>query len=155
MVARMEPTTHSLAPGDLSLQRNVNLVILCAAVLVVVMAFALETRPDGRVFFRFAPGHVLPHTCASKIVFDANCAGCGLTRSFIHLAAFRLADSWHAHRAGWVMAMLVVGQIPYRLLRLKRIRAGKLPHTPVWIWAAPGVVMAAILLHWGLQLVGI
>ena len=112
------------------------------------MAFAMETRPDGRVFFRFAPNHVLPETCASKVIFNSTCAGCGLTRSFIHMAAFRWKASWDIHRSGWAVALLVIGQIPFRLFQLKRIRSGKEPYRAEWIWWISGIVFALLIVHW-------
>jgi hypothetical protein len=62
---------------------------------------------------------VVPPLCASRTWFGVPCPGCGLTRSFIHLAHGRWQASWQAHRLGWLLALLVLLQIPYRLYRLR------------------------------------
>jgi hypothetical protein len=129
--------------------------VLTVALVVIGMAFLLDVRKNGRVHFWFAPNHVLPHTCASRILFNADCAGCGLTRSFIHLAAFRPMESWRVHRAGWLIALLVIGQVPYRFLQLRRIAKGQPTPAPVLaFWILAGVA-SAVLLHWGLSLFGV
>ncbi len=130
-------------------------IVLAVASLVVLLSFLLQVRPDGRVHFRFAPENPLPHLCASRMLFDAECAGCGLTRSFIHLAEGEWLKSWNIHRAGWLIALLVAVQVPYRTLQLIRIRRGQDPWTFRYWLAVPGVAVGAILLHWGLRLAGL
>ena len=103
------------------------------------------------MFFRFAPEKVLPETCSSKVLFDFECAGCGLTRSFIHLAAFRPLESLRIHRAGWMLALIVAFQVPYRVVRMVRPEK-KLPSWSVW--ALP-VAIVSVFLHWVLKLNGI
>jgi hypothetical protein len=92
---------------------------LLAALVVIVLAVALEVRPDQRVAFRFWPALALPESCPSRTYLHLECAGCGLTRSFIYLAHGDLAASWSVHRLGWLVALAVVLQIPYRALALK------------------------------------
>lgn len=140
------PIDRSL-PGD----RFLNVLALCAAIAVVTCAFLMEVRDDGRVFFRATPDEVLPELCGSKVYLNVDCAGCGLTRSFIHLAAFRPMASWNVHRAGWMVAGLVLFQIPYRTIRLAK-PAMRIP--PWAIWLVP-VIFACVLLHWVLTLFGI
>jgi hypothetical protein len=43
-----------------------------------------------------------------------------LTRSIIHLAEGNWRASWHDHRLGGLMAIVIALQIPYRLLALRR-----------------------------------
>lgn len=145
----------SVATPESKSSKRYHLSVLIVALFVIAMAFLLEVRPNGRVHFRFAPNHVLPHTCASKILFNADCAGCGLTRSFIHLAAFRPTESWRVHRAGWLVALLVAGQIPYRLLRMRRSAVGLVEPAPVWAFWLLGLVIAAVVLHWTLRVFGV
>lgn len=87
---------------------------------VVALSFLLQVRSDQRVAFRFLPDHPLPELCSSRNIFGVDCPGCGLTRSFIHLAR----GDWHAsvaaHRLGWLIALAVLLQIPYRLFALRR-----------------------------------
>ena len=61
-----------------------NVLILCTT--VVILALTLQTRTDQRVEFAWLPGVPMPETCASRSIFDIECPGCGLTRSFIAIA---------------------------------------------------------------------
>jgi len=88
-------------------------------VLVIALAAALEVRADQRVALRFCPGVVLPESCPSRSFLQVECAGCGLTRSFVHLAHGDFAASWSAHRLGWLLALAVVFQVPYRIVALR------------------------------------
>jgi hypothetical protein len=49
-----------------------------------------------------------------------SCPGCGLTRSFIHLADLQWAAAWQMHRLGWLLFFATLVQVPYRLLALSR-----------------------------------
>ncbi|MFK7819857.1 MAG: DUF2752 domain-containing protein [Planctomycetaceae bacterium] len=129
--------------------------ILLLSIAIIGLAFALETRPDGRVFFRTNPDRVLPHTCASKVLFNMDCAGCGLTRSFIHLAAFRPEEAFRIHRAGPIVALVVLLQIPFRMLQIGRLRRGQPPYQAEWLWWVVGIVIALLFIHWFLARFGI
>ena len=87
---------------------------------VVVLSFLLQVRPDQRVEFRWLPGWPLPQTCLSRSLYEVECPGCGLTRSLIHLASADWQASFTIHRVGWLMAIAIVLQIPYRIIQLRR-----------------------------------
>lgn len=110
-------------------RRRHDVTMLLMAVVVIAAAFALRVRDDGRVALWCLPGQPLPHSCASRAVFGTNCAGCGLTRSCIYLAQGDLEASWRMHRLGWLMALAIVCQIPYRAAALRR-NGGR----PLGIW---------------------
>ena len=95
---------------------------LWLAVVVVMLAFLLTVRSDQRVALRPLPRIVLPESCQSRIWFGMDCPGCGLTRSFVYLAAGNLTASYASHRVGWLLAIAVLGQIPYRWFALRRLR---------------------------------
>ena len=87
---------------------------------VVLLAFLLHELPDGRVAVRGLPQFPLPQTCASRAWLGLRCPGCGLTRSIIHLAEGDWRASWHDHRLGGLLAIVIAFQIPYRLYALRR-----------------------------------
>lgn len=93
---------------------------------VVLVACALEVREPDRVAFRWAPQRPLPHLCLSRVLLQHECPACGLTRSFSYLAAGDWARSFRAHCCGWLLALVVVLQIPYRLWALVRLRRNRL-----------------------------
>ena len=94
--------------------------MLAVACVVVVLAFALEVRPDQRVAFRGLAAYPLPETCFSWAWFGIRCPGCGLTRSIVYLAQGDWDASLRMHRLGWLLALAVLLQFPYRLLALRR-----------------------------------
>jgi hypothetical protein len=62
----------------------------------------------------------LPHSCITRVWFGRSCPACGLTRSIVLLAHADGPASVRAHRLGWVFALAIVAQLPYRLLALRR-----------------------------------
>lgn len=110
-------TRTPLSPESLARKHREMLVI---ALLVVVLAFVLEVRSEERVGVTGFPGLTLPPLCQSYAWFGIRCPGCGMTRSFVQLAHGDLAESWRHHRLGWLLALAVVLQVPYRLLSLRR-----------------------------------
>jgi len=92
--------------------------MLLISLAVIALAGLLEVRADQRVFVRGFPAWPLPEMCASRTWLHVECPGCGLTRSFVYLAHSDLNASWRMHRLGWLLALAVVAQLPYRLLGL-------------------------------------
>src|SRR5256885_15933791 len=77
--------------------------MLLLACFVIVAAFLLQVTPEDRVAIFGAPEAVLPHTCMTYRLLGMRCPGCGLTRSFIHLAHGDWWSSWRSHRVGWLL----------------------------------------------------
>ena len=94
-------------------RRHREVLVISAA--VIVLAFLLEVHADERVAFRFLPQWPLPETCPSRSLLHLNCPGCGLTRSFVHLAHGDCRASWNINHVGILLALVVVLQIPYRI----------------------------------------
>src|SRR5581483_2633083 len=88
------------------------------AVGVILCSFLLEAHSDQRVAFRLLPDYPLPETCMAHALFGTTCPGCGLTRSFIYLAQGDWQTSLQMHRLGWLLALAVLAQLPYRLFCL-------------------------------------
>jgi hypothetical protein len=108
--------------GDQALQRrrrDWHFSVLVGAVAVMVLAAILQVRTDQRVALTGLQGAPIPETCGMRIMFQRDCPGCGLTRSFIHLAHGDWRRSLAIHRVGWLLALVVVAQIPYRLLVMR------------------------------------
>jgi hypothetical protein len=89
---------------------------------IVAASLVLWVDGDGRVAPLGLPGLSLPQTCASRSILGVDCPGCGLTRSFVALAHGDIAASFHFHQVGWVIALFVIAQIPYRIYRLRELR---------------------------------
>lgn len=138
------------APNKLRITRH-HRWPLAAAGAVCVLAFALEERPGGRVAVRGLDRLGLPPICAARAWLGVNCPGCGLTRSIIHLAAGDWRAAWQSHRLGWLAALCITFQIPYRLIALRR------PDRPLlaarWQVALAYVLVALLIGNWVVDVV--
>jgi hypothetical protein len=94
--------------------------MLVLAIGVIACSFLLEAHSDQRVAFRFLPDYPLPETCLAHSMFGVSCPGCGLTRSFIYLAHGDWQTSLKMHRLGWLLALAILFQLPYRFFCLAK-----------------------------------
>ncbi|WLD14847.1 DUF2752 domain-containing protein [Planctellipticum variicoloris] len=106
---------------------------LWLSMLVILAALVLEVRADQKVALAVFPDSPLPESCTARSLLGIDCLLCGMTRSQIHLAHGRWQEAFTTHRLGWLAALLIAGQIPYRLLRISG-----------WI-APPGKVLSATI----------
>lgn len=135
-------------PLAASAARQRHLFFAALAIVVAGLAFALQVQDDRVALAGFAD-YPLPHLCMSRSMFGVTCPGCGLTRSFVHLAHGDWQASWRAHRLGWLMAAVVLFQLPYRAWMLAG-RRDALPPRVVQLFAA--IVVALLIINWGLSL---
>ena len=136
---------------DASAKRHRGMLYLSCA--VIVLSFCFIVRPDDRLAVRGLPDWPLPATCLSRSLFGVNCPGCGLTRSFVHLAHGDWRASLGSHRVGWVLAAAVLVQIPYRLSALRRRR--ERPWGPWFARLGSTMLIAMLLGNWLLQQFGV
>jgi hypothetical protein len=54
----------------------------------------------------------MPETCGLRLQFGLDCPGCGLTRSFIHLAHGEWYQAWQLHWMGSLLFLYTLVQIP-------------------------------------------
>ena len=92
--------------------------MLIIATVVVAFAFLLKVE-EPRVRLAVWPGLLIPESCFARTYYEVDCPGCGLTRSFIYLADGELQKSLHANRVGWILALSVLLQIPFRILSIR------------------------------------
>lgn len=133
---------------ELAALRQTHRTMLGISVGVIVLSALLVVRPDNRVAFWFLPDFPAPETCFARAGLGIPCPGCGLTRSFVSLAHFDIASAWNYHRLGWLLALVTVAQIPYRLWALTH-PAGR-PLGRRWPSALGFVLVSALIVNWGL-----
>ena len=157
-----EPLTTESGPANKPVDREAlrrnhhrNMLILCTT--VVILALTLQTRADQRVEFMWLPGVPMPESCASRSIFNVECPGCGLTRSFIAIARGSLSAAFQQNRTGWLLACGLLIQFPYRVWMLFHVRTRGLPE-PVpqrlklaFVW----ILIVALVGNWLLKILGI
>ena len=133
--------------------RDRHRTMLWLSIAILAAAFVLQARPTGDVGPAFWPNVSLPLLCGSRALFNTECPGCGLTRSFIALAGGNFQESLQYNRVGWLLALAVVLQIPYRLFALGELRT----KIPVRLWPTwfGYLLIAALVINWLLKVSGL
>jgi hypothetical protein len=139
-----------IGPRDRYVQIRRHWEMLVVASLVLLLSFVLEVREDGRVIVTGFGDYPLPHTCMSYAWFGFKCPGCGLTRSIVQLAHRNWLASWQYHRLGWLMALAILLQFPYRWLCL--CRGGPSPLGTVFPQVFGYTLIALLMGNWLLGL---
>ncbi len=133
--------------------RDRHRTVLWLSLAIIAAAFVLQSRDSGAVGPAFLPSVNLPTLCGSRALFGIDCPGCGLTRSFLALAAGDLKASFGYHRLGWLLALAVLFQIPYRLVCLRELPSKISARTwPTWFGT---FLLAALVINWLLTTSGI
>ena len=138
------PSAASAPPAGT--HANYHRLILAIAAGIVLAACLLQVRDDQRVAVSLFARWPLPEVCQSKVLFGVACPGCGLTRSFVHLAHGDIPASLAVHPVGWLVALFVVAQFPYRVWALKTRTAAPLGEQTPWI--ITGALFALLLAVW-------
>jgi hypothetical protein len=127
--------------------------MLWISVVIIVAAFLLRERSTGQVGPAIFPSLNLPPLCGSRTLFNIDCPGCGLTRSFIALAGGDWQASLAANRVGWILALAVVLQIPYRSYSLRELRTRPVDEilSRSWQTWCGYFLIAALLVNWLLR----
>lgn len=83
---------------------------LSGSILILLCSWVMSTGDERQVLL---PGvGVLPETCTLHTHFGVDCPGCGLTRSFIHLAHGNLRTAWTLSPVGLLLFIYIASQIP-------------------------------------------
>ncbi len=78
---------------------------------IMVLAATMSVGEKRTVYLPIADIPV-PETCGMRRAMDVDCPGCGLTRTFIHLAHGDLQRAWQLHPVGIALFVFVALQIP-------------------------------------------
>jgi hypothetical protein len=148
-----EPIDEFLEPVEHASLRQQHLAVLGLSIGVIVLSLLMTTIDDRQVAFAGLSHYPLPDVCQSRLWLQMDCPGCGLTRSFIHFFHGRFAESFQMHRFGWLLALLVALQIPYRLAALTL--ANGLPLGKVFPQALGIGLVVLFTVNWLLKLMGV
>lgn len=89
--------------------------------LAILLVSCVMATGDGRQVLLPGVG-VIPEICTLHTRFGVDCPGCGLTRSFIHLAHGNLRAAWTLNPVGLLMFAFVASQIPLVLSLMRSAR---------------------------------
>jgi hypothetical protein len=133
--------------------RDWHWTILGIALFVVVASCTLSIDDSGKITLSGLDVE-LPPLCGSRALFNLECPGCGLTRSFIALAAGDLWQSFEYHRLGWLLALAIAAQFPYRIFSLRELRQDNIVDRtwPTWFGY---FVVATIGMNWLFKMIGL
>ncbi|MCY2968525.1 MAG: DUF2752 domain-containing protein [Planctomycetota bacterium] len=132
--------------ADLRSLRERHRLMLVISGVVIALAGMLVVRDEQKVAFWFLPNVPAPESCFSRSWFGIPCPGCGLTRSFVSLAHFDWAAAWRFHRLGWLLALVTVAQIPYRLWALSHPTGSPLGRQ--WPHFLSTFLIFALIVNW-------
>ena len=120
-------------------------LLLAMSLMIFMGAFILEIR-DDRVYVGWETGHPLPDLCAMRGWLGIDCPTCGLTRSLIHLAHNDWRASVAIHPLGWLIALAVLVQIPYRCYALSSGQDEPFGHSvPLIYWNG---LIVLLMVNW-------
>lgn len=141
----IEERRRSLRRFDLQSQWT----MLIASAIVVFLALVLSVPGTAREEQVIVPviGRALPPLCTSKILFNRECPGCGLTRCFISMAHGDLARAWRFNPAGVYFFAVVVAQLPFRAWQLSRLYRGKDVYRSAWLYVFLYLLMAFMVVQ--------
>jgi hypothetical protein len=122
--------------------------MLVVAILIIAASVILRVEED-QVGLLGTTDFFLPPLCLSRAWFGIECPGCGLTRSFVHLFHGNWEAAFAAHRLGWLLAGLLLLQIPYRIASLKFPSKEWIPERPRR-WIANGLIFLLVV-NWLLK----
>jgi hypothetical protein len=128
-------------------ERHRSMLIISA--IVLTLSFALSIRATENESLVSIGDFDLPVVCTSRAWFGVECPGCGLTRSFVALAAGDISDSYRQHRLGWLLFGAVVLQIPYRSYRLWQLRRSTVEQR--WPTYFGFLLIVALIGNWALK----
>lgn len=96
------------------LARSADRTMLIVCATVIALSFLLHPAVDAVSLGSWK----IPVLCASKRIFDLDCPGCGLTRSFVFFAHLDPVHAWQANKGGIPLFFVVLSQVPWRAWRI-------------------------------------
>ena len=96
-------------------QRSWHKTVLVICSIIVGFGLLLDPTTESVILMGFR----VPEICLSRILFEANCLTCGLTRSVTFTAHGNYAQAFEMHFLGPFIFFMSVLQLPYRIWRLR------------------------------------
>lgn len=127
---------------------------LIVSILIMISSFILTPAPPQGESVSFF-GYDIPNSCPSHVIWGIDCAGCGMTRSFVAIVHGQWKEALEFNRVGPILFLLVIIQIPYRLYMLTRPMNEAFRPQTIWVQLPPGIVICSLIASWILKTLGI
>jgi hypothetical protein len=127
-------------------------VWLLGSLICLGLAACMTVGENRRVYLLAWP-QPLPETCLTYSRLGVDCPGCGLTRTFVHLAHAQFAQAWALSPVGMFVFLFACLQIPPGVAQLLfRVRNRWTEAWGVWNDWCSGLLVAALFLQWLVRL---
>ena len=138
---------QQLSPSYVRSELFVHGLFLAMACGVLLLSFLMRSEGESSVYM---PGFnsPMPETCAAKRLFGIDCPGCGMTRAFISISSGQFVRAWNFNRAGIVLYLFVLIQLPWHLMQIWRLKKNRLPIVTAWAYMAPITMVVLISINW-------
>ena len=127
---------------------NYGALIWFAGSLLVLVCSALLSVKATSVILPWLNAEV-PETCMMRARFGIDCPGCGLTRSFIHIAHLRPSEAAHLNWVSFVVFGYVLVQLPLSIAHWRMPDSQRANHAIykrlIW-WNERFLIVIALLL---------
>jgi hypothetical protein len=140
------PTPAEIERRWLGNSNTIAAVWLTGCSLCLALALCMSVGENRRVYL-LGLSQPLPETCMTYSRFGIDCPGCGLTRTFVHLAHGQFGDAWQLSPVGCFVFAFACMQIPMGIAQLLfRARNRWVEAWGSWNdWATAGLVVALVL----------
>lgn len=137
------------SPNELASDGKITIRFACFWIFAVTSVFtaALTLSPvaDSQAAISIAgTSIVMPDLCQFKRIFARDCPGCGMTRSFIYIVRFQLANAWSIHPVGTLLAIFLAATIPHRAWQIRQLRRGRIVRSTTGIEVSIIVTLAVL-----------
>jgi hypothetical protein len=149
LIAEPTATVHRPTAG---LAMRYHKAVLGFTLIGLASLLLFEVTPGGFVRVPLL-GMTLRGLCAWQFFFAFDCPLCGLTRCFVSMAHCRPLAAWHFHAAGVGLFALVLSQVPYRIVQIRRLAQGRAELRHAAFAAAIWLLAAAFALQWIVKIV--
>ncbi len=99
---------------------HISLLLLC--LIPVLVSFLITTNGSYTAISFGGSVHRLGLPCIFKFSTGYNCPACGMTRSYIFMSELNIMSAWNMNKAGVLLYVFSIFQIPYRLLLIAGVR---------------------------------
>jgi hypothetical protein len=128
---------------------HITYLAIIGTILILPFFFTFQSNNKSNISFLNLN---LPPLCLSKSMFDAECPGCGMTRSFVKIASFKLIDAFNFNRVSIPLFIYFIYAFMYHAYCL-RILDKEIPKKLAYSnRILANVILALLIVNWFLGL---